>query len=110
MAYIRVIPRDFFNESKLLKCLGRFQLLIHDRGCKGYNFKVIFHGEPFSIKQNDHDGSLFVENYCVMLDGERLDLFSHYNSKESYPLFCVYRGDLYRVLDDDGNFIFQKDE
>lgn len=28
--YQRVIPRDLFNEAKLLKCLGRLSLFIHD--------------------------------------------------------------------------------
>lgn len=31
MTYFRVIPRDFFNESKLLKCLGQFELWAIER-------------------------------------------------------------------------------
>ena len=30
MTYRRVLPRDLFNEAKLLKCLGQLALIIHD--------------------------------------------------------------------------------
>ena len=28
--YTRVLPRDLFNEAKLMKCMGLLTLLIHD--------------------------------------------------------------------------------
>ncbi len=31
MTYHRVLPRDAFNEAKLLKCIGKLTLLIEDK-------------------------------------------------------------------------------
>lgn len=33
-SYRRVLPRDLFNEAKLLKCLGQLSLMIHDGKCE----------------------------------------------------------------------------
>ncbi len=43
--YTRVIPRDLFNEAKLLKCIGRLVLLIHDGDHNNISFE--HDGEPF---------------------------------------------------------------
>ncbi len=65
--YQRVIPRDFFNESKLLKCMGFLALKIHE--CKipnNIDIKIEENDEPFDI-QLTVDGSLTIINYPVML-------------------------------------------
>lgn len=104
MSHYRVIPRDFFNEAKLLKCLGRFQLCIHDRLTK-FNFEVEFDGKPFLIHLNDHNNCLICLNYRVFLDGHELTLYTPYNSKENYPLLGLYKGEEYFIFDEDGNFM-----
>lgn len=111
MSHKRVIPRDFFNEAKLLKCLGRFQLLTgHDvnklpREFDRSKLVIEFDHEPFWIRQRDSDGALFVSNYNVFLDNDRLSLYVPYNSKETWPLFAEYHDGTYYVFDEEGNFM-----
>lgn len=105
MNYFRVIPRDFFNESKLLKCLGQFELCVLDRQCNGLEFVTRFDGGPFEIVQNEADASLSCSNYRVFLDGDELELFAPYNSKENYPLMGRYRGSEYYIFNEKGNLM-----
>lgn len=105
MSYMRVIPRDFFNESKLLKCLGRFELCVLDRNCNGLPIRTIHSGNSFDIEQNPNDGSLFCSNYHVHLNGYEMHLFVPYNSKENYPLIARYRDADYYVFSEKGNFM-----
>lgn len=61
--YQRVLPRDLFNESKLLKCIGQLVLLIHDGNCP--NGLAFTHhdedDEPFIIRLME-DGHLTITN------------------------------------------------
>lgn len=102
MCYERVIPRDLFNESKLLKCLGRLALLIHD----GLPYRLtVLHDRPadgFEVEQNTGDGSIYCANLLFYLDGQLLHLSSVYNSKSPYPLTCDEANGEY-VFDDDGS-------
>lgn len=102
--YQRVIPRDLFNEAKLLKCLGQFALKIHDRAFPaGIKASIEETGEPFEIAI-DESGHLSVENYPVRINGRRVRLKTIYNSKSSFPLLVEYQDCDYTVFDDDGNF------
>jgi len=101
--YTRVIPRDFFNESKLLKCMGQLSLNILDgKGLLG--LKIEETGEPFEILQDDGDGSLFLSNYKVTFNGKQLFLKSAYNSRLPYPLKCELDDDTCDVFTDNGDF------
>lgn len=108
MSYCRVIPRDLFNESKLLKCLGQFALLVHEG--RGIRWSIgIEHDDSdnqgFTIEQNLNDGSLFCSNMTFSVNGRLFNLFSRYNSKAAYPL--MFGGDSEPegdVFDDDGSF------
>lgn len=102
MTYKRVIPRDLFNEAKLLKCLGQLQLLIHDGNLK---FTSDFDNEAFEICQNPLDGSLYCSNYNVYLDNEHIPLFTNYNSRENYPLFAIYKDEAYYLFDEQGRYM-----
>lgn len=104
MNHHRVIPRDFFNEAKLLKCLGAFELAVQERRTNGLQITTNFDGEPFEIMQNQGDGTLFCTNYCAFLDGEEIELHTVYNSKDPYPLIGVYKQETYYIFDDNGNF------
>ena len=111
MSYLRVAPRDLFNESKLLKCLGRLSLGILDGKLSMYSISDEI-DEPeggFNIDNND-DGDIYCINYNVYVeaaDGSKvkLDLFTRLNSKEPYPLICLTHDDeIIDVFYDDGEF------
>lgn len=98
--YTRVIPRDLFNEAKLLKCIGRLCLLIHDRQTvEGLTFE--HDDKPFKIGLLD-EGALTIKNIIFDLHGERLMFQTTYNSKCNWPLFCVYDYCEYLVFDEAG--------
>lgn len=84
MSYQRVLPRDAFNEAKLLKCLGRLALLTLDNPAVR-----IEHENPeqgFSIDQDQSSGEIFFTNVCVTIHERVVHLRSGLNSRENYPL------------------------
>jgi hypothetical protein len=60
--YNRVIPRDLFNESKLLKCFGQLALLMHDGVIPG---SIVFDGNQPEIGLL-LDGSLTLINHKLL--------------------------------------------
>lgn len=103
MSYHRVVPRDLFNESKLLKCLGRLCLLIH-KGEAPECLKVNEDIESFEIDQRASDAGLFCVHVEFTAHEKTLDLFSLYNSKEDYPLQCeTYDFGVIDVFNQDGS-------
>jgi hypothetical protein len=102
--HCRVIPRDFFNEAKLLKCLGVVSLKILD--CKlpeGVNIEIKEEGEAFDV-QLTSDGILFVSNYHVFVNDKPVMFGTTYNSKNNFPLLCILDYCEYPVLDESGEF------
>lgn len=63
MSYIRVIPRDLFNEANLLKCLGQIYLNLEKLNIPGVSLE--HDGESFDIIQNPNDGSISVDNITL---------------------------------------------
>lgn len=106
MSYTRVLPRDLFNEAKLLKCIGRLVLLIHDRQApEGLNF---YHdGRAFDIHQDESDGSIFVTNVEFFMgdqfDENKLHFFTTLNSKAPYPLYLNVNDEEAQVFTDAGD-------
>jgi hypothetical protein len=102
--YERVIPRDLFNEAKLLKCMGRLALLILD----GHAPVPMFFketGGSFIIRQLASDGALVVVNYPLTIKGKKHFLASSYNSKNNYPLYLRTPDfQVFAVFDNEGNF------
>jgi hypothetical protein len=102
--YTRVCPRDLFNESKLLKCMGRLCLKILDEmtpvPMKYYDDET----ERFNIEQ-DESGNLFIENLPITINGQSFIFHTTYNCKSNYPLF-VETADYeeYLVFDEQGEF------
>jgi hypothetical protein len=89
--YTRVLPRDLFNESKLLKCLGQLALIILDgMDCRHQpvpsQLRIDHDGSPFVIERDDSDGNLKVTNLRVMSGLTEIEVTSCLNSKEPYPL------------------------
>lgn len=99
-SYMRVLPRDLFNESKLLKCVGRLVLMIEDRMApEGLRYE--HDGSPFKISQDDSDGSISIDNVHFFKGKVRVFFMTSLNSRRPYPLLCE---DFNFVFDDDGNF------
>jgi hypothetical protein len=104
MKYTRVIPRDFFNEAKLLKCMGILSLKILD--CQlpeGIEITISESGNPFNIQLSD-DGSLYVANYQIKVNGQIVEFHTTYNSKSNYPFYASVDYCEYQVFDDGGEF------
>lgn len=106
--YQRVIPRDFFNEAILLKCMGQLALKILDCQLPD-GMKIVInpngeHYEPFDIHRTDA-GYLHVNNYPVFVNGAFVFFGTMVNSRSPYPLIC-FTSDLEEiaVFDDSGNF------
>lgn len=113
MSYTRVLPRDLFNESKLLKCLGQLVLILHDgvdrrrRAAPAITFEMVNEDLGFDIQQDESTGDLSCDNLLFQFRGEELQFHSAYNSKELYPLYCEIDGTEYPVFNDDGSFTAQ---
>lgn len=104
MSYLRVIPRDFFNEAKLLKCMGQLSLkILDDLLPEGIDIQINECGESFDIEQTI-DGRLFVSNYEVTINDTYVSMSTTYNSKESYPLVCFHDDIETIVFDEKGDF------
>lgn len=106
MTHQRIIPRDLFNEAKLLNALGFLGLAIHD--CSepmarhlefDYNSS-----EPFDIQVTD-GGFLYVANLHLCCNGKIINLFTTYNTKTKYPLQFEYEDDI-NVF---GDYVFDED-
>jgi hypothetical protein len=103
MTYLRVLPRDAFNEAKLLKCVGKLTLLIEDRMLPGWAYD--YDGAAFDVKQDESDGSISVANIAFTKDGERVTVGTPLNSKRAWPMLASGAGyDYVFVFDDAGNF------
>ena len=105
--YTRVIPRDLFNEAKLLKCLGQLALYIHDGVFTGEDLEFLHEddGYPgFAISQDPSDGALYCSNLYLRSRQYQIDLYCPYNNKESYPLRFYFNDNLEgSVFNDDGS-------
>jgi len=84
--YIRVIPRDLFNEAKLLKCVGKLCLLIHDNSNLPAKIEFEHDGNPFNIELLE-EGSLTVTNIRFKIEGKEYLFKTTYNSKANYPFY-----------------------
>ena len=111
MSYYRVIPRDLFNEAKLLKCHGMLSLAILDHKQFMNQYVDLNHEDEesgFNIHLCESTGNLFIGNITAMKikTGERIDLHHKINSKVINSLYFEsedYETEGY-VFDDDGEF------
>ena len=114
MSYQRVIPRDLFNEAKLLKCMGQLALLVHDDVMQeGLNIEINYNGdaydydydEGFCVYQDPNSGNIGVGNLAVRINNERYIFETRHNSKDNYPLECTVDGyECIQVLNEQGQF------
>jgi hypothetical protein len=106
MSYRRVIPRDLFNESSLLKCLGRLSLMITD-GHTPPGLELI-HRYPelgFPVDMDPSDGSIFCSELTLRTpDGRTTYIWRSLNSRLEWPVRVLDNGEDIYVFDDDGYF------
>lgn len=102
--YKRVCPRDLFNESKLLKCVGKLCLKILD----GMTPVPMKYNDDNTIRFNveqDEAGNLHIRNLPIYIKGIRYKFHTTYNCKSNYPLFVeTDKYEEYLVFDEDGEF------
>lgn len=104
-SYRRVIPRDFFNEAKLLKCMGILQIKIHDNQLPtNIDIEIMESGESFEIELDSGFDLLYIQNYPVMVNGEEYLVGTNYNSKDNIPLSIIYDNTDIRIFEEDGTF------
>lgn len=103
--YQRVIPRDLFNEAKLLKSLGQLCLMIHDgKAPDGLEF-LNFHSDINPIVQTNC-GYLIHSHIQFMYKGQTLIFGSLTNSKNNYTLFLLTDDEEIPVFNSDATFNF----
>jgi len=102
MSYRRVIPRDLFNEAKLLNCLGR--LYIKSELTRRVSVANLFEGsaEPFRIFQDESDGSLECVQIHCLVNGNHTRLFTPCNDRGKWPLWARFNDEDVQVFDDNG--------
>jgi len=112
MPFHRVLPRDLFNESKLLKCLGRLCLLSHDELIPVWFEHDTEQHTGFHVVQDASSGDLYCTNLTFGIRGEVLEVVTRYNDRSNYPLLFWANDDdgFLSVFDDDGNTTADFDE
>lgn len=104
----RVLPRDLFNESKLLKCMGQVALILHDK--VGVRWPLALRHDAgkfdgFLIEQDPSSGQLYTANLSLYVGEIEIIVGTTYNSKDQYPLCFSFDGEeLGRVFTEDGMF------
>jgi hypothetical protein len=103
MSYVRVIPRDLFNEGDLLKCLGKLWIRLDDR--RGHRAEM--HGptysDGFEVDQDPADGSIAARNVHLTVDGRPHRLYRPLNSRSPWPLWASAEPDDLRVFNEEGD-------
>lgn len=105
MSYIRVIPRDLFNEANLLKCYGQIYINLERLNLPHVRFEHFNANDPFDVQQDMGDGGLTIDNIDLTVRGKRLTLRRPINSREPWPLLVIGDDDEETpVFNDDGTF------
>lgn len=86
--YLRVVPRDLFNEASLLKCYGRLALELEGHALPGVQMKP---GQmiAFVVQQDQSSGDISCRNIWVEA-GERIIFFRRpLNARDPWPLWTA---------------------
>ena len=105
MKYKRVMPRDLFNEAKLLKCLGQLALIIHERQRVAEKIKLVLEDESagFQVGKDPSSGCIYANNIHLFDNaGTPIYLSSPLNCKLNYPLTFDYKDEHEFVFNDNG--------
>jgi hypothetical protein len=104
MSYMRVIPRDLFNEANLLKCYGQLVLQLELGTHRAtLSDESMGDAEAFDI-QADIDGRTTVANLPLVIGDVEWQLWRPLNSRELWPLYAESAdGESVPVFTDGGN-------
>lgn len=107
MSYLRVIPRDLFNEANLLKCYGQLYLNLERLNLP--NVEIQHDGESFDVQQDPESGDLFLSNVRLVVNDQPCRLSRPLNSRAPWPLLLLTESngvveDEVHVFSDDGAF------
>lgn len=99
--YMRVIPRDLFNEANLLKCFGQLYLQLEILNTP--DVELLHDGEAFDIGQHGDSGGLYIRNVSLIVRGEAMPIHRPLNSRYAWPLYLTTADDEeISVFDDNG--------
>lgn len=98
MTYARVIPRDLFNEGDLLNCLGRLWIKLDERRDHAARLTHYQALGPFDVKQEEADGSIYVENVLLIVGEFQRPMFRPLNTREKWPLWARFDDEDVRVF------------
>lgn len=108
--YKRVIPRDLFNEAKLLKCMGILALWELDKVIPELKITCESETTEFQIALMD-EGSLTLVNYHITIYNQFHTFKTTYNSKEPFPLYVEGKhGKEIEVMQLSGKSVIPTDE
>jgi hypothetical protein len=109
VSYLRIIPRDLFNEANLLKCYGQLYLNLDNLGLSD-RLEHDMDDEYFQVYQNRDSGALTIDNVTLRVtlpDSEdEARFYRPLNSRKPYPLYLSHWSieDDIAVFNDDGTF------
>lgn len=86
MRYTRVLPRDLFNESSLLKCIGKLWLLVENSQTARFLEESV---PSFQIVMDESSGGISVGNLHFEVNGNACHLYRPMNSRRFWPLYLV---------------------
>ena len=101
--YGLVLPRDLFNQGKILQQIGKLCLAIHNYELPTLEFEL--EGDNFDIGLSD-SGNLYIGNLIFSMSENPIEFYTRYNSRESNPLLTinpVTKEEIY-VFTDNGEF------
>jgi hypothetical protein len=89
MSYLRVIPRDLFNEANLLKCYGRLYILTEGNRIAHFSTDCL---DVFEVDQREEDGYTFIRDLEFIIGEHHYRLVRPLNSREGWPLYAEQIG------------------
>lgn len=92
MTYKRVIPRDLFNESALLKCLGKLWIHLDRLAIPGVHLQDS--AQSWTICQNEGTGGIYCPEIFLTVRGEVIALERPLNSPDSWALYATTPDDI----------------
>lgn len=104
--YVRVIPRDLFNEGDLLNCHGRLAIALE--GLESRARLIDDDVDRFRILQSQASGGLVIANIRFEIDGVAHRLERPLNSRRRNPLMVEAKDgnpdfEPVRVFEEDGS-------
>lgn len=105
MEYQRVIPRDLFNDAKLLKCMGMLCLNILDNKMPSEKVGMVaeLKDDFFHIDLLE-EGNLCISNIIITINNKVINFHTTYNSKSPHPFYAYHEYVEYPVFDDAGEY------